>query len=364
MISLSINSFAQSKNVLKDPDFENNNNEWTILNVGDYQTEVVKSGSVAIKVSQVTPRFSGITQTIAFPERINRVEVSGWMKTENVVRGFSPYWMACIAVEIQDEYGQLAKEEVSLVGQQKGSTGWTFYKNSYEISKGASQIKVFGFLSNCTGTVWFDDLKVFFFNEAGDTLAAGLKSIEGNKLPQYSKNQLQSDYLEMISYLKSHPALYEFTSEKEFEKLISLQYNKIKDSLNLTEFYSICSPVVSKAGCSHTLLIDRRLSILPASSFFPLHVYFENERMYVVKSNEIISELTPGSEIIEMNGKPVSEIYSMIYNSIPADGYNNSGKLWYLNNSFSYFYALYYGAQERYTLKYKPYNKEEVKHVP
>ncbi|WP_081670955.1 S41 family peptidase [Sporocytophaga myxococcoides] len=360
-VTLSITAFSQSKNVLKDPGFENNYNEWAILNAGDYQTEIVHSGTFALKVSQVTPKFSGAYQIIAFPQGISRVEVSGWMKTENVIQGFSPYWKASIALEIQDEYGQLAKGEVSPVGQQKGSTEWTYYKNSYEILKGASQIKVFCFLSNCTGTAWFDDLNVLFFNQAGDTLAEGLKSIKESKPLVYSKNQLQSDYLEMISYLKSHPAPNEFTSKKEFEKLSHLQFNKIKDSLNLTEFYSICSPVVAKVGCSHTLLIDRRLSILPASSFFPLNVYFENERMYVVKSNELVPELTPGAEIIEINGKPVSEIYSTIYNNIPADGYNKSGKLWYLNNSFSYFYALYYGAYDKYILKYKAFKREEAK---
>jgi hypothetical protein len=352
---------AQSQNVLKDPGFEHNNKAWTILNTGDFQTEVIRSGTYALKVSQGTPGFSGATQIITFQPGIHKVEVSGWMKTENVIQGFSPFWKAGIAVEIQNEYGQSAGHDVAPVGQQKGTSEWTYYKNSYIIPEGGRQIKIFVLLSNCAGTAWFDDLQVYFFNSAGDTLPSGPESIAGNKPLIYTKKQLQSDYADMVTYLKTHPAIYKFTSRKEFAKLTTLQYKKIKDSLSPTEFYSICSPVVAKVGCNHTFLNNRQISLLPASSFFPFKVHFINERMFVIRSGEHVPELTPGSEIIEINGISVSEIYSTIYNNLPADGYIHAGRQFFLNNSFGYFYALFFGIKEKYILRYKAYKDKEVK---
>ena len=160
------------KNVLKNPGFETKGKEWTIMNTGEWQSEVVHSGNYALKVSQKVVRFSGGTQTITFPPSIKKLEVSGWMKTQGVVfePKYSPFWKASIAIAIEDSYGKAVGSVPAAVGQLTGNSDWTYFKNSYDIPEGGKQVRFCAFLSNCVGTTWFDDLEIKFITEENEQL--------------------------------------------------------------------------------------------------------------------------------------------------------------------------------------------------
>lgn len=354
---------AQSTNVLKNPNFELNTTDWTIINSVKIQTDTFKTGNASLMVSQTHPSWSGVSQVIYLPEEIYTAEISGWIKTKNVVRGKEIWEQARICIEIQDKYEFLINGYPPEIGQCEGNTNWTYYKNSYLIPKGAKQLKVFAFLANCTGTAWFDDLQVHFLNNKGDTLKAGEKPQPDFKdfKALYSKEQLQNDFNEMIVHLKSHPSPYEFLKKSKFDSLISNQYSKINDSLTINEFYTICAPIVAKVGCCHTVIKDKRRDALSPEFYFPMQVYFNQNRMFVIKSGTSLSELTPGSEIIKINDKDVSEIYNTIFTIIPTDGYNKAGKQMLLNWAFNYYYALIYGAFDKFTITYMPFGLIEKK---
>ena len=354
---------AQSTNVLKNADFELSTTDWTIITSSETNSGTFKNGKASLMVSQAQPSWSGVSQVINMPEEIYTAEVSGWIKTQNIVSGKEFWEKAKIGIEIQDKYGFLINGYPPEVGQCEGNTNWTYYKHTYSIPKGAKQLKVFAFLANCTGTAWFDDLQVHFFNSRGDTLNAGEKPQPDFKDFEvlYSKEQLQNDFNDMVAHLKSHPSLYEFSPKEKFDTLISKHFYKINDSLNIKEFYRICAPIVAMAGCGHTVLNDKRFNVLPAFFYSPMQVYFEGNKMFVIKSNTSPSEITPGSEIIKINGKDVSEIYNTIYTIIPSDGYNNAGKRMLLNSWFNYYYALIYGSFDKYTITYKPLGMTDEK---
>ena len=167
--------FVSAQNQLKNPGFENPGEGWSFWG-GSPQTEVVRSGNYALKVTLDKPRWSGADQTIFFPEGIRKVEVSGWMKTENVVQGSLNYEQARIAVEFMDDNGTQVGGYPPVTGQKTGSSNWTYYNNTYLVPQGAKQMKVQAVLGNCTGIVYYDDMEVLLFDDNGNNAEAGSKS--------------------------------------------------------------------------------------------------------------------------------------------------------------------------------------------
>jgi hypothetical protein len=178
---------------------------------------------------------------------------------------------------------------------------------------------------------------------------------------KYPKVELQEDFNQMITELKTNPAFYQYATEAEWESLIKNQNNQILDSLLLQDFYKLCMPIVAKLGCVHTVLIDKRFEKLGDTLvYLPFEVFIENNRIYVLKSLIQNTSITPGSEIIEINGKLVSEIIDEVWNMIPADGYNASYKKNIFSEGFAYFYHSIYGLKNEYNILYKPYKSESL----
>ncbi len=354
-LMLVVISFScHSQNILKNPGFENLGKDWTIWNTGQWQSDVVKSGKYALKVTQKKARFSGATQTIVFPKNVKKLEVSGWMKTEDVIQGDSSYMKANIAIAIEDSLGN-GIGDVPGVGQQTGNSDWIFFKKSYEVPEGGKQVRFVAFLNNCVGTAWFDDLEIKFYDKKGRTLMAESKPISDIKPVNmiYPQWKLREDFNQMVESLRTHPALYEFISKSEFEALVDSQYNKINDSMKLYEFYSICSPIVARVGCLHTQLTRKGADIFPFPVFFSPYIYIENDRMFVIKQPDFFPELTAGSEITKINNKPVSEFYWNIFKNISMDGNNKSGKQYFISRFFSMYYYRFYGYENMYTIAYR-----------
>jgi hypothetical protein len=166
---------AIAQNQLKNPGFETPGEGWNFWG-GTIQNEVIRSGKYAMKVALDKPRWSGADQIIFFPEEVRKIEVSGWMKTDNVVQGSLNYEQARIAVEFFDNNNAQVGGYPPVTGQVIGTTSWTYYNNSYFVPKGASQVKIQTVLGNCTGTVYYDDMEVLLLNENGENAEAASKS--------------------------------------------------------------------------------------------------------------------------------------------------------------------------------------------
>lgn len=175
LLTLLFSHLATAQNQLKNPGFELPDQGWNFWG-GTVQSGVMHSGSNALKITLDKPRWSGVDQVIFFPEGIRKVEVSGWMKTENVVQGALNYEQARIAVEFMDNNGTLVGGYPPVVGQKTGTSEWTYYNNVYLVPQGAAQMKVQTALANCAGTVYFDDLEALLFDESGANAEAGAKS--------------------------------------------------------------------------------------------------------------------------------------------------------------------------------------------
>ena len=174
------------------------------------------------------------------------------------------------------------------------------------------------------------------------------------------KEKLIEDFNQLLETLEEHPSQFEFISKDSYEKLVNIQRDKLKDSMTVTEFYQVTSPIVASLGCLHTRIVDTRFFRTPYKYWLPLIVWFENEKMYATNNCVENIEMNPGSEIIEINGIPSSKILQTLKSTISADAYNQSFYRGDLNVNFLYYYHSYFGYHSEYKIKFKPHDSEKI----
>ena len=167
----------------------------------------------------------------------------------------------------------------------------------------------------------------------------GYKS--GGKKPtaldtKYSVPEMQADFKELLARIeKNHPALYDFTSRVEYQKLVTEQFKKIRDSATLTDFYKILLPLVVKIGCGHSQLwLPVWVWQDSTVGFLPLRLFIEKGRVYVLRNLGADTRIQAGMEILEINGTPISDLLETMNSFISTDGNNLSAKKDYLNTSW------------------------------
>ncbi len=185
-------------------------------------------------------------------------------------------------------------------------------------------------------------------------------SILKNLNNQIGKDKLTEDFNQLLETLKEHPSQFEFIDKVSYEKLVKVQRNKLKDSMNVMEFYQVTSPIVASLGCLHTRIVDTRFFRTPYKYWLPLIVWFENDKMYATNNCVENIEMNVGSEILEINGISSSEILKILKSTISADAFNQSFYRGDLNVNFLYYYHSYFGFEPEYKIKFKPYNSEKI----
>ena len=172
------------------------------------------------------------------------------------------------------------------------------------------------------------------------------------------KEKLVEDYNQLLESLKQHPSQFEFIDKASYTNLVNKQRDKLKDSMTVKEFYQIVSPIVTSLGCLHTRIVDNRFFRTPYKYWLPIIVWFEDDKMYAVNNCVENIEMNVGSEILEINGISVKEIYSSLKTTISADAFNESFYRGDLNVNFLYYYHSYFGFSREYIIKFKPHRSE------
>ena len=72
---------------------------------------------------------------------------------------------------------------------------------------------------------------------------------------------------------------------------------------------------------------------------FPLNLRFIKGKAYIISSPN--NSITPGSELLSINGKQMSGITRTILAYLPADGDIETGKYQLLNRRFRLFYNFF-----------------------
>ncbi len=182
---------AFSENLLKNTGFEEGLKYWN--NWGGALSKEAHTGKSCVVVTNTEFKWSGLDQIIPLPANARSCEISGWMKTVDVVQGKEEWEQAQITLEFVDETGEMVGDYPPKVGEAIGTTEWTEYSNMLSVAFGARGIKLIVALGNATGTAYFDDLAVTAKDNEGKVITkktlAAMSKVEKEKLDK-AENQL------------------------------------------------------------------------------------------------------------------------------------------------------------------------------
>ena len=140
----------------------------------DAPTQPGRNNEPSAYLENDSPTWTEYTQKVELPQPAPpAVEISGWVKCENVVKGPNDWEMARITVIFYDASGTRVGDWPPSIAQIQGTQDWASYSNQYSVPKGTAYATVGFSMGNCTGKAWFSDLKMFVYDFDQKPLAAG-----------------------------------------------------------------------------------------------------------------------------------------------------------------------------------------------
>ena len=179
---------------------------------------------------------------------------------------------------------------------------------------------------------------------------------------KYAPKVLKEDYEQLIRVIKkNHPALYAYTPREELDELMKLQFEKITDSLSISDFYNLVVPIVSKIGCGHTNLNlpdwvwkDFTVAILP------FNLFFHDRRAYITKDYTDQETLGVGTEILSIDGQNIHSLLEEMEGNISTDGDNASAKREMINQNFFQLLARQEDFPPEYKISFRRSQKDSI----
>ncbi len=153
---------------------------------------------------------------------------------------------------------------------------------------------------------------------------------------KYSTDAMKADFNQLLAQIKNnHPALYDFTGKDEYQEIVKLQFEKIREPATITDFYKILLPLMVKIGCGHSQLwLPQWVWNDSAVGFLPLRLFIEKGRVYIVRNLSDDSSVKISEEVLGINGKTIPYLLDTMYSFVSTDGNNLSAKRDYLNTSW------------------------------
>lgn len=170
----------------------------------------------------------------------------------------------------------------------------------------------------------------------------------------YKSKELQEDFRLFRNTLEEeHCCLYEYTSKKDFDQLFDRQFDQIRDSMSLREFFTLLTPVVSWVGCGHTnVWMPMSFWEQNRENMFPLRFRMIEGMAVVTGSYREGQQVPAGSVILEINGRPFIEVFDELVGNWPGDAMNIYGRRRSVEKRFPMAYARQYGFPDKWTLLY------------
>jgi hypothetical protein len=162
------------------------------------------------------------------------------------------------------------------------------------------------------------------------------------------------DYWEQ-KLIKKNPLLYYYSSKEEINQGFKDIRKELNHSMSAVEFLNIVSLML------HTIQ-DGHCSLHPSEEYIELitqnekllaiEVLVANNQLFLQKNLSSNVLLPPiGAEILSINGQPVEQIIQSTLNKLPNDG-NSPFAIASLNENFRYYYHVFQGFNDSYTLSF------------
>jgi hypothetical protein len=182
--SLAVPAGADELNWIVNGDFKHPGAAGSQGWVGNLNLQPARDGQSVVYLQNLSPNWTEVSQKIPLPNPAPAVlEISGWMKTENVVQGAQDWNAARISVVFYDASGNRLGDWPPTTAQITGTSDWTLYSHAYPIAPGTAWATVELSLGDCVGRVWFSDLKCLAYDFDSKPLALGAKAHPDAKKP-------------------------------------------------------------------------------------------------------------------------------------------------------------------------------------
>ena len=162
-------------------------------------------------------------------------------------------------------------------------------------------------------------------------------------IKKHSETELTQDFELLVNGLKDvHKGFYWYSTKEQFDSIVKIQRNQIKDSLNAVEFYNIIAPIISytKEGHCNASLSEKITDAIESNGkYLPFCIKTLDEQIYIL--NNYKNHKTQGLKFVSINGKPIKEITKEIFKRKFSDGNIENSKYKDLDDEwFSESYAL------------------------
>lgn len=171
----------------------------------------------------------------------------------------------------------------------------------------------------------------------------------------YTPAQMRADLEYMNKYLRRwHPSYYTYTPEKEMNAFYKALSDSCYDTLTLNQFRTRLRQAVNKVGCGHMNVLNPdnyNPAVLP--ELIPLDVWITGEQLYVRKYRGDSLLLSPGDEILSINGASSAEILRKTTELVFTDGFNTTHKMNSVEKLFPVYYYYVFGPTPRFLVERK-----------
>lgn len=157
--------------------------------------------------------------------------------------------------------------------------------------------------------------------------------------------EARADFDRMRAMLEeAHTGLYRYSTKAEMDRTFATQRAKLDHLMTTKEFLAVASEAVAQIHCGHTdvRLDDETQKTMAGARKFPLRTTVEHGRL-IVMFNDTPNEPTirPGMEVLEIDGRKVTDILSRIWPVVSGDGDIETGKRKALGNFAQYYWMLF-----------------------
>jgi hypothetical protein len=156
---------------------------------------------------------------------------------------------------------------------------------------------------------------------------------------------LQEDFCVMRHALEqAHGGIYRYTSKREMDRTFDRAFRRIDHSMTDLEFWRLVALVVAHIKCGHTSIWfpkTLQMQFETTTAFFPLEMRVLGKRAYVYQDCANAGSALEGSEVLSINGMPMSKILEQLRAVITGDGNTTMAKAWRISHKGGFTVYLY-----------------------
>lgn len=166
---------------------------------------------------------------------------------------------------------------------------------------------------------------------------------------------LKRDFRTLRDKLESlQPGLYLYTSKDSLDKIFNAMENSLSEPLTSIEFYRRIAPLNRILRNLHTRFwpsAEHEKATETDLPRFPLDIYWHRGHMYVLRNHSANESITPGMEVMSINGESAASVFQKILDCRVRDGFNETYPVAQASRNFSYYYAQLIGTPEVFRLE-------------